>query len=332
MKLSIVIVNYRGWKRLRSCLESLRLISNINLSFEVIVVDNQSNDNQLELFSKEFNEFTFIENSGNNGFANGCNVGAEAAKGEYLLFLNPDTVVNGKAITTLIEIAEQHPEIYILSCQQVNERGKPTKPYGFFPRLVTLTGFLRAVFKLFHSGFPIVQLTKAEKVIFPDWVSGSVILISKNRFLEIGKWNEDYWMYYEDVDLCKQAKQHGGSVALLLDTTIEHNHGGSSRINIETKALTKTETVISKHVYINNYFNGLYEFTLHAILIIENTIQAILFSVISIISLFAIQKINLYRKIYWSTLKYYLQAINNQSWLSIRSKKSQPDNTPVGPQ
>lgn len=296
----------------------------------MIIVDNQSNDNQFNAFKNEFKEFSFILNTGNNGFANGCNVGAEVANGEYLLFLNPDTIANAQAITTLVAVAEAHPELYILSCQQVDERGKLTKPYGFFPRLLTLTGLLRALYKVFHKGFPILQVGNNEKAIFPEWVSGSVILISKIRFHEIGKWNEDYWMYYEDVDLCKQAKLHGGSVALLLNSRIEHNHGGSSRINLETKALTKTETIISKHVYIKNSFSGFYEFILHAILIIENLFMVIIILSLSLLTFFSVRKIKLYRKIYIGTIVYYVDALRRQSWLSIRSKKNQPVALPVG--
>lgn len=324
MKLSIVIVNYRGWRRLRQCLESLESIENGPFSFEVIIVDNQSNDNTLESFKSDFKDFTFIENTGNNGFANGCNLGASQSAGDYILFLNPDTIVNRLAIEQLIDAAEHHPEIYVLSCHQLNEQQKQTKPYGYFPTISTLTGFLRAINKLVHGPFPTKILKNNLLALFPHWVSGSVILISKKKFFEIGQWNEDYWMYYEDVDLCKRVRDKGKEVALLLDVTIEHNHGGASRINIETKALTKTETIISKHVYINHQITGATAWIMHSYMVLENLIMCLGAVFLSLMTLYSVDKVVLYQKVYVRTIKYYLSALRNRTWLSPRSKKYRP--------
>jgi hypothetical protein len=318
-------VNYRGWKRLRQCLESLRSLAEVKFTFEVIIVDNQSNDNELNSFRSEFSNFIFIENTGNNGFANGCNVGANHSTGEFILFLNPDTIVNSKAINQLIETAELHPEIAVLSCQQINENGKTTKPFGLFPGMLTLTGLLRAVYRLTHKSFPAKILRNNLKALFPDWVSGSVLLISKSKFEEVGNWNEDYWMYFEDVDLCKRIRNLGKEIAILTDVNIEHNHGGSSRINIETKSLTKTETLISRHVYISNHFAGVLEFLMHFYLIFENILLSIVAFVFSLFTLFIFPKVQLYQKVYRGMLKYYLNALKNKIWLSVRSKKYRPN-------
>ena len=324
MKLSIVIVNYRGWKRLRQCLESIKAIGVVEFLYEVIVVDNQSNDNQLDSFRLDFKEYIFIENTANNGFANGCNVGASHSTGNFILFLNPDTVVNIEAIEALLETAESYPEIYVLTCQQLNKKGTSTKPYGYFPKLSTLTGLLRAIYRRMHNPFPVIILKNDLKAIFPDWVSGSVILIEKSKFEEVGKWNEDYWMYFEDVDLCKRIRNLGKEIALLDDVSIEHNHGGASRINTETKSLTKTETLISKHVYISNHFDGRLEFVLHACMIVENVSLSIVTFLSSLITLFSVSKIRLYQKIYGNIMQYYLNALKNNTWLSVRSKKYRP--------
>ena len=100
------------------------------------------------------------------------------------------------------------------------------------------------------------NIIRKNNILFPDWVSGAVVLISINWFDKIQGWNEDYWMYFEDVDLSKKVADLGGEIALLENVEIIHNHGGSSRINIKTAAITKTEVLISKHVYINNHFKG----------------------------------------------------------------------------
>jgi GT2 family glycosyltransferase len=324
VKLSIVIVNYRGWKRLEQCLASIRSLEKLPFTYEVIVVDNYSNDDTLDAFKSKFREFIFVENSGNNGFANGCNLGASHSKGSYILFLNPDTIVNSKAIETLVTTADIHPEIFILSCSQLDESGRNTKPFGYYPRISTLTGLLRSVYRLTHKPLQLKILKNELKAIFPDWVSGSVILVSKSKFEEVGRWNEDYWMYYEDVDLCKRINSIGGKIALLTEIQIEHNHGGASRLNSDIKVLTKTETIISKHVYIHNHFRGIKEFTIQTFLIVENAILAIISFLISLLTFFSVRKIRLYQKLYSSVILYYFTAHQNGMWLSIRSKKYRP--------
>ena len=84
--ISIVIVNYKSWNHLFSCLESIQNIKLEYITIEVIVVDNCSNDSKLNVFRNDFPNFSFIENSGNNGFANGCNLGAKNSSGDYLFF------------------------------------------------------------------------------------------------------------------------------------------------------------------------------------------------------------------------------------------------------
>ena len=102
MDISIIIVNYRGWKALDECLESIDSISSKTFSFEVIIVDNFSNDGQFPVFKQKYSKFTFIENTGNNGFSDGCNFGAAIAKGNHFLFLIPDTKLTLEALETIL--------------------------------------------------------------------------------------------------------------------------------------------------------------------------------------------------------------------------------------
>ena len=108
--LSVIIVNYKGGEKLAQCLSSLQCVSDNRFSFEVIVVDNQSNDGTLDSFILQYPEFRFFLNSGNNGFANGCNLGATKSVGKNLLFLNPDTSVNANALFDMLEEVRVRPE------------------------------------------------------------------------------------------------------------------------------------------------------------------------------------------------------------------------------
>ena len=105
VKLSVIIVNYRGWGPLSRCLEALSCLDDASFSSEVIIVDNCSNDGKLKDFSTQHSSFRFIENTGNYGFSSGNNLGARNSNGDYILFLNPDTVANLPALTEMIKKA-----------------------------------------------------------------------------------------------------------------------------------------------------------------------------------------------------------------------------------
>ncbi|MGV6845365.1 MAG: glycosyltransferase family 2 protein [Lutibacter sp.] len=316
--ISIIIVNYKSWSHLKNCLEAIDSIENEQFNLETIVVDNCSDDGQLPQFINQFKKVYFFNNSGNNGFANGCNFGAEKAIGDYFLFLNPDAIINKITIEKLLEEAKKHQEYGVLSCLQKNSSGKAEKIERFFPSLSTLFGWSRAVYKKINHHRIKKQYPPDSSVVFPDWVSGSLVFISKYWFQKIGGWNEDYFMYYEDVDLCKKVKIHNGVVALFTDKSIIHNHGGASRINFKTTSLTKTEVIISKHVYVQNHFKGLNKIITQTILLIVNIITNFSWSLVGTIFFF-IPKLKLKIYIFKQLILYYIHCISNRTWLSSRS-------------
>ena len=315
---SIIIVNYKSWRHLKNCLEALNDIKSAAFSFEVIVVDNLSSDGMLDTFSLDFPNVNFKVNTGNNGFANGCNFGAKHAKGEHLFFLNPDTIANEDAIYKLLDFARLHHAVGIVSCHQKNHNGSYEKTERLFPSLFTLFGLTRAIYKKGNQRRIRKQYDKNESVIYPDWVSGSVVFISRKWFDQIQGWNEDYWMYYEDVDICKRVQEANGKIALLQDVEIIHNHGGASRINVKTASITKTEVLISKHVYINNHFKGIDRFLSQLLVVLSNLIFKTVLGIVGLIFFF-IPKLRLILNIYIKLIKYYINALFKGAWLSKRS-------------
>lgn len=318
LDISIIIVNYRGWKALDECLESIDTINSKTFSFEVIVVDNFSNDGQLTAFSKKYSKFTFIENSGNNGFSNGCNVGASKATGNYFLFLNPDTKVTLEALETLLQTAILNPEIGILSCLQINENNVFYNQKNLFPALGRFFGISRSVYRKLNKTKLEERFNNTNDLFYPDWVTGAVIFISRDWYNKIKGWNEDYWLYFEDVDLCKKIDKIGGKVAVTRKATIFHQHGGASRLNVKTKALTKTEVIISKHVYINNQFSGGTRRFLHSLLIFGVISEKIVLSFLSVF-LFFIPKLKVNALILKNITIYYFNALKKQTWVSPRA-------------
>ena len=316
MDLSVIIVNYKSWGRLGKCLDSLSTIPQSRLSFEVIIVDNASDDGILPGFQTTYPHFGFILNNNNNGFAHGCNLGAGIAKGEHILFLNPDTVVNESALSGMLNMARISKAYSIVSCRQIREDGLEEKPYGCFLSPFTLTGWQRALKRLFSSFND--KLISTTGFISPDWVSGSVIMINSESFTALGGWDEDFWMYFEDVDLCKRARDAGGDIILIKDVEIEHNHGGSSRNNLYITALTKCEVKISRHVYIAKHENGEREIYMHTFLVICNLVAGFISAFLGILLFFSrTHKISSIT--YLSLIKYYINALCSHTWLSPRS-------------
>lgn len=315
--LSVIVVCYRGWERLTLCLDSLSAFRNERHRKEVIVVDNNSGDGVIGEFEKKYPGFRFIKNSVNGGYANGNNLGSRFASGEFLLILNPDTIVSENAVDDLLSAARSNPEYSVISCRQVSRNGKESAAYGTFPGLWSLTGFQRTVRNFIRKGFN-KMAEPSGNVFFPDWISGSLVLIRKALYEKLGGFYEGFWMYYEDVDLCFRVRRGGGKVAFFRGITIEHNHGGSSRINLRTTVLTKTEVLISRHVYVARNFSGIRKYAAQIFLILNNLITGAIMAFPGIL-LFFIPRIFIRTGIFLQLLCYYSGVILRKSWKSPRS-------------
>jgi len=313
-KISVIIVNYKSWKHLTNCLNSLNAILSDSFKLEVIVVDNFSNDGLFSKYQQKYIFVEFIENSGNNGFANGCNLGAKNATGNYLLFLNPDTIASKEALLEMLNLSKNNDDYGIISCSQINPQGKKENEIRLFPSLETLFGITRAIYKKKYKNELNKQFEKSKEIIFPDWVSGSVIFMSKSWFNKVKGWNEDFWMYFEDVDLCKRVTEANGKIVVSRNVEIIHNHGGASRLNINTSAITKTEVIISKHVYINLHFKGFYKNTSLFLLIIFTLLSKLILGSIGLV-FYPIPKMRLQFYLCIKIINYYLQVIYRGCWI-----------------
>jgi GT2 family glycosyltransferase len=274
-ELSIVIVNYRGWERLSRCLNSLRpLVASGSTSSEIVVVDNASGDGRLAEFAKEHGGVRFVENDGNWGFADGCNRGAREAHGAFLLFFNPDAEDPGGGIEALVAAARSHPEAAILTARQVDERGRTQKVFDAFPSLATLLGPVRAVLRLAAPGRYPDPRGNRQEYFEVDWVSGSVLLVRRDVFEALGGFCSGFWMYSEDVDLCRRARDAGHKIAVVGTITLMHAHGGASRKDPATAALTKSEVVVSRHFYASRHFGRWQAAAYHVALVFTRFVPA----------------------------------------------------------
>jgi GT2 family glycosyltransferase len=144
------------------------------------------------------------------------------------------------------------------------------------------------------------------------------VLIRHDTFNKLNGFDEDYWMYFEDVDLCKRIRNIGGKVAFCNFVTIEHNHGGSSRINLRTTTLTKTEVYISRHVYMSKNKKGIEKSVIQAFLVFNNLISGGIMALLALLFFF-VPKIYSRALIYCKLIRYYTGAVFRLSWISPRS-------------
>jgi GT2 family glycosyltransferase len=322
INLSIIIVNYRCWEVLARCLESFNKYKP-HTSYEIIVVDNDSKDGKFNSFQQQFQEIKLIANKGNYGFSNGCNLGADNASGEFLLFLNPDvTLTNSPAIDEMLSFAKTNTNVGITSCRTIYPNGKREREIAFLNPWLTI-GWLRSLYKLALSRKIANEFPKNQNIWYPEWVAGSVILIQKDFLIQIGKWSENkFWMYSEDPDICIKARDNGKKIALLRNVELKHQHGGSSRRNIKTIAITKSEVVTSSHVFIHNHSKGKNRLALHLVIMINTLASWFLRTIITLPFFWKdFFKANLLTFI--AIIKYYLSAFIRRSWKSKRLKNNE---------
>jgi GT2 family glycosyltransferase len=274
ISLSIIIVNYRSWKRLSACLHSIEQQDLQDL--EVIVVDNFSNDGQGESFASQFPHVKWIMQNTNGGFAQACNMGASHANGNWLLFLNPDTILNTPVLQPLLEKAKKEADWKLIGIRQLNDAGKDTHPHGVFLKWWNVWPPFRSLERLIKGREFSKQHLSTAPITFPDWISGAFVLIRKNDFQKLGGWDERFWMYYEDMDLSKRAADKGWKRVMYNELVCVHSHGGSSRINHDIKALTKSTVIKSASIYINKYMTGLARLVAQATLYIITILDLLL--------------------------------------------------------
>jgi len=253
--LSIIIVNYRSWKRLSACLQSIEQQG--LQALEVIVVDNFSNDGEGEAFALHYPQVKWIMQTANGGFAQACNRGAAQAHGDWFLFLNPDTILNSPVLHPLLDKVECEPDWKLIGIRQFNDAGKDTHPHGIFLKWWNVWPPFRSLERLVKGRAFSKQYFSTAPVTFPDWISGAFVLIRENDFQVLGGWDERFWMYYEDMDLSKRAADKGWIRVLYNELSCVHSHGGSSRINHDIKALAKSTVIKSAYLYINKYMQGI---------------------------------------------------------------------------
>ncbi|MEJ2441351.1 MAG: glycosyltransferase family 2 protein [Patescibacteria group bacterium] len=241
MDLSIIIISFNTKKILKDCIESVVKFTK-NLDYEIIIVDNDSKDGSPELASKLAKKYPIrlIRNKENVGFGPANNQGIKSAKGRYILFLNSDTFIKKNIFRGMITWLDENPKAGVVTCALRNLDGSLQGTGGYFPNLFKVFAwmffledipFLDKIIKPFHPMHP-HSFYKGESFFKKphqrDWVTGAFLLTRKEILDDVGVFDEDYFMYTEEVDLCWRIKKKGWQVWFLPKWDITHLGGASS--------------------------------------------------------------------------------------------------------
>jgi GT2 family glycosyltransferase len=237
--ISIVIVSFNAREHLRRCLASL--FENQRGEFEVIVVDNDSADGSADMVAAEFPKARLVRSTVNRGFSVGANSGAAEARGDVIVFLNPDCTLDEDAFSAPAEFLRANPDVGALGIKIVDPDGGLQLSVRRFP---DLTASLFNRYSLLTRLFPNNPLSRRylmsdwahDEVADVDWVSGACFLTTRATISRLGSWDEGYFWGFEDVDFCQRVHRAGLRVVYFPTTKVAHEIGASAR-TVLAKAL-----------------------------------------------------------------------------------------------
>lgn len=251
MLLSIVIVTYNSSRVLNDCLKSIQN-NQKEFELEVIIVDNNSlNNNEqenLSLVAREFSDLgvNLVKLPENLGFGTANNRGVKVSSGKYLLFLNADTVSGEDSLGKMVNFLENNPKTGAAGLKLITGDGK-TQEWSCGPK----TSLLKTIKNNF--GFIPKHLWQSGSPVRVDWVSGAALMVRKSVFEEIGGFDENFFMYFEDEDLCWRIKELGYDVYYLGNLTITHL-GGQSFEHNKIKSLQKNFFYQSQNYFFKKHY------------------------------------------------------------------------------
>jgi len=254
--LSIIIVSYNTADITIDCLKSILLDKGLkNIDYEIIIIDNDSKDNSIFLIKKFIDHtgraqraptFTLIENKTNSGFGKANNQGQKIANGNFILYLNSDTIILHSAISQALDWLCSHPEASTCTAQLLNKDKTIQASGGYFPNLLNVIAwsiglddlpFVNKIIKPLHPHTPTFYTHDNfyQKDHAQDWVTGAFMLTRKEYLDKIGGFDENYFMYGEEVELSYRLKSitNNNQVWYLVGPQIIHLGGASatSRLN-----------------------------------------------------------------------------------------------------
>jgi len=239
---SIIIISYNTKDILKQCVDSV-VKQTKAIQYEIIIVDNASKDGSAEMIKTDFPDIVLIENQENKGFAAANNQGIIKAKGQYILFLNSDTIILGSAIDKMIRFCNENSDVHALGCKLLNQ-DRTLQPSCYrFPSLIPIIGNILHLWIIpaFRKTILLqtLVLSHYDKIHKADYVRGACLLIKRKVIECIGMFDERFFIYTEEADFCYRLKKAGFQLKYFPFAEVVHLGGGSSEPYVEALLFEK---------------------------------------------------------------------------------------------
>lgn len=280
--LSIIIINYNLTQEIENCLNSLfDTLKNVDeIEYEILIIDNNSPDKKLKEIEKKFPQrnISFYYLDENIGFGRGCNYGSLLAKGNFLCFLNPDTIISENLFTPFVSLLDKENSIGIIGPRQLTKPPFFDFSAGFYPNLfyeffhvLGIGVFLEGMITHFYTKFFKKDFLKV------GWILGAAIFIRKEVFDSVKGFDIDYFMFSEEVDLCRRVSKSGFKIIYSPKYNIQHIGSVSGKKNY---TLYTIRTYSSKNLYFSKHYSGLNKFFLKGMLRLSCLTQLIIWFIL----------------------------------------------------
>ena len=259
--LSIIIVTYNGRDITLETLACYKeaIAADPDHSYEIIVVDNASQDGVANAVAEHYPQAHLIRLAENGGFSKGNNVGFKHSAGRYILFSNPDIEVNGSTLPTLIKLMDQNPQVgactpflKLVATGDIDwgaHRGFPTPwaAFTYFAKLSQLFKRSRRLSRIFGQYHLLDRdLGKAHEI---DAIRGGFFFVRREVFEQSGRWDENYFMFGEDIDLCYQIKKLGHKIMFYPQASALHYHGMTTGLKEHSQAQSAADAEAREKAY-----------------------------------------------------------------------------------
>lgn len=280
--ISLIIINYNLAEEIENCLTSILQNSDLlnRNDAEIIIVDNCSPDKGLieteKKFKKDNIHFYYLDE--NLGFGKGCNYGFSKSRGKFICFLNPDTLVEEDIFSPIIDLLEKDKSIGIIGPRQQVKPPFFDFSAGFSPNIFFELFNLFGV-GIFLEGFLISALTKINKnrEMEVNWILGASIFIRAELFREIDGFDKDYFMFFEEVDLCKRVGNKGLKIIYYPNLAIHHIGSVSGK---KDYALYTIRSYVSKNLFISKHYKVFGQLIMRSLLYTQFLSQIVIWTIL----------------------------------------------------
>lgn len=327
MDLSIIIINYKSAHHVVNCIESIYKETK-KYTFEIIVVDNNSEDKSEAEIRAAFKDVIWIQSGYNAGFARANNIGIRASTGEYILVLNADTIILENALDKTLDLFKTKPDAIGCGVQLLNPDGTHQISGAYFKKgglnlllpLPYLGKFVRYLGYKMNTKIPSVTEVLTEQKV--DWIVGAFIMVKKDVLKKAGLFDEDFFMYAEEIEWCSRLRKYGG-LYLFAEPKVIHIGGGTSGEYYNTDndnsknlwSVKARQIMVSRFLQVRKQFGLFYYLLLVAFFIIEIPIFVIGFFFEKIVgnkSAYKWENVTGYITNVGYILKYFFRTINNK--------------------